>query len=90
MDTAQSLFNVAVGVAGAVGGWWMKAIWEALRDLQSADQALAGKVSSIEVLVAGTYVTRDELSRTIIAMMGKLDRIEDKLDLKVDKSSRTQ
>ena len=85
MDTAQSLFNVAVGVAGAVGGWWMKAIWEALRDLQSADQALAGKVSSIEVLVAGTYVTRDELSRTIIAMMGKLDRIEDKLDLKADK-----
>ena len=85
MDTAQSLFNIAVGVAGAVGGWWMKAIWEALRDLQSADQALAGKVSSIEVLVAGTYVTRDELSRTIIAMMGKLDRIEDKLDLKADK-----
>ena len=86
MDTAQSLFNVAVGVAGAVGGWWMKAIWEALRDLQSADQALAGKVSSIEVLVAGTYVTRDELSRTVIAVMNKLDRIEDKIDLKADKS----
>ena len=85
MDTAQSLFNIAVGVAGAIGGWWMKAIWEALRDLQSADQALAGKVSSIEVLVAGTYVTRDELSRTIVAVMNKLDRIEDKLDLKADK-----
>ena len=86
MDNAQSVFNIAVGVASAVGGWWLKAIWEALRDLQSADQALAGKVASIEVLVAGTYVTRDELSRSMLAVLNKLDRIEDKLDGKADKS----
>ena len=85
MEVTQTIFNWSVGVVGALGGWVLKTMWEALKDLQSADKELANKVSGIEVLVAGTYVTRDELTRTIQAMMNKLDRIEDKLDHKVDK-----
>lgn len=85
MDQHQMIFNIAVGIAGALGGWWMKTMWEALKDLQSADRDLANKVASIEVLVAGQYVKRDELDRTMDALFKKLDRIEDKLDSKEDK-----
>ncbi len=85
-DSAQTLFNWAVGVAGALGGWWMKAIWEALKDLQDADKALSDKVASIEVLVAGNYVTRDELARSMQNVVTHLERIEDKLDRKADRS----
>lgn len=85
MEVTQTIFNWSVGVVGALGGWVLKTMWEALKDLQIADKEIANKVSGIEVLVAGTYVTRDELTRTIQAMMSKLDRIEDKLDHKVDK-----
>jgi hypothetical protein len=81
----QTLFNIAGGIAGFLGGWWMKVLHESVRDLQDADKRLADKVSSIEVLVAGNYVKRDDLDKSVDAIFRKLDRIEDKLDGKVDK-----
>lgn len=63
----------------------MKVLHDSVRDLQDADKRLADKVSSIEVLVAGNYVKRDDLDKSVDAIFRKLDRIEDKLDGKVDK-----
>jgi hypothetical protein len=79
------LFNIALGVTSALGGWWMKTMWESLKELRCTDKELANKVASIEVLVAGQYVKRDELDRSLDALFKKLDRIEDKLDGKKDK-----
>ena len=81
----QQLFNVVLGVACALGGWWMKAMWESLKDLQIADKALVDKVARIEVLVAGEYVKKNDFQEFSKAIFTKLDRIEDKVDLKVDK-----
>ena len=82
----QSLFNIAVALAGALGGWWMNVMWQSLTDLQKADKLLADKVSSIEILVAGNYVKRDDFDKVADNIFRKLDRIEDKLDGKMDKS----
>lgn len=82
----QSLFNIAVALAGALGGWWMNVMWQSLTDLQKADKLLADKVSSIEILVAGNYVKRDDFDKVADNIFRKLDRIEDKLDHKMDKS----
>lgn len=81
----QTLFNIAGGLAGFLGGWWMKVLHESVRDLQEADKRLAEKVSGIEVLVAGNYVKRDDFDKSVQAIFHKLDRIEDKLDGKADK-----
>jgi hypothetical protein len=27
----QTLFNIAVAIAGALGGWWMKAMWDSMK-----------------------------------------------------------
>ena len=81
----QSLFNIIVGVCGTLGGWVLKTIWESVRDLQIADKSLADKVFSIEILVAGTYVKRMDFDNLSNALCSKLDRIENKLDGKVDK-----
>ena len=81
----QTLFNIAGGIAGFLGGWWMKVLHETERDLQEADKRLAEKVSGIEVLVAGNYVKRDDFDKSVEAIFRKLDRIEDKLDGKADK-----
>lgn len=78
-------FNIAVALAGALGGWTLKTIWESLRDLQDDDKVLTDKVQAIEVLVAGHYVTRDDQDKNMAAIFAKLDRIEYKLDKKVDK-----
>jgi hypothetical protein len=82
---AQLLFNVIVGVAGAMGGWILNTIWGEIKCMQESDSMLADKVSKIEILVAGQYCKRDEMERLSAAIFAKLDRIEDKLDAKADK-----
>lgn len=81
----QQLFNIALAVAGALGGWWMKAMWESVKKLEVTDQALTKEVGELKILVAGEYMKRDEFERTSNAIFAKLDRIEDKLDHKADK-----
>lgn len=81
----QQVMNVIITIAGAFGGWWMKAIWESVKELQRTDRALTTEVTELKVLVAGQYMKRDEFERTSQAIFAKLDRIEDKLDHKADK-----
>ena len=81
----QNLFNIVIGVSGALSGWWMKAMWEGLKDLQKADQQLTHEVAQLQILVADQYMRREEFERTSQAIFVKLDRIEDKLDGKADK-----
>lgn len=84
-NTMQTLFNIVVLFAAAMGGWVLKGVHDAIEHLQVADASLTDKVQAIEVLVAGNYVKRDDLDRSIVAIFTKLDRIETKLDLKADK-----
>ena len=81
----QQVFNVAVAIIGALGGWLMRIMWQSLKDLQARDEKLADKVAQIEVLVAGEYAKRHELGRLEKVLFTKLDRIEDKIGSKVDK-----
>ena len=81
----QTIFNIAATVAGFLGGWWLKVMWEAVKDLQAADKVLVEKVNSIEILVAGNYMTKSDFDKIGAAIFAKLDKIEDKLDRKVDK-----
>lgn len=88
----QTILNWAFGLFGTAGGWWMKTMWESLQDLQSADRGLAEKVAAIDTLVAGQYVKRDyfeaKMTDLSAGIFRKLDRIEDKLDLKADKEHK--
>ena len=79
------MFNAIFALAGALGGWWMKAMWESLKDLEKADRNLNATVSDLKVLVAGQYVKTEAFDKLTAAIFAKLGRIEDKLDGKVDK-----
>ena len=81
----QAIINWLLAGFGALIGFMLNAVWQAVQDLQSADKVLAERVGSIEVLVAGDYLRRDDFTHTIEALFAKLDKIEDKLDKKVDK-----
>lgn len=81
----QQLFNVLFALVGVLGGWWMKAMWEAITDLKNADIELGKQVGDLKVLVAGDYVRTEQFDKMINAIFAKLDRIEDKLDGKADK-----
>jgi hypothetical protein len=81
----QTIINWLLAGFGALIGFLLNAVWQAVKDLQNADKVLAEKVGSIEVLVAGAYVKKDEFIQSINALFAKLDKIEDKLDKKADK-----
>jgi hypothetical protein len=83
---AQTIINVAVGLCGGLGGWILNSLKQSVDELRKADTILADKVQHIEVLVAGTYVKRDDMDKLGVALFAKLDKIESKLDGKMDKT----
>lgn len=84
MDS-QTLINALIGGFSAAVAFILRVIWEGLRELQKADLELTSKVADVQLLVAGTCVKKDELDGVIKALFSKLDKIEDKLDKKVDR-----
>ena len=82
----QTLFNYALALCGALGGWVLKVIWDAVKDLQSADKVLVEKVNTIEILIAGNYMSKQDFDKIAAAIFAKLDKIDDKLDRKADKN----
>ena len=89
MIDPQTMFNAFVAIVGAAGGWWLNTVWKAVSELQRQDRELADKLGKVEVLVAGDYVRKEEFHSRVDAMEGrliqKLDRIDAKLEGKVDK-----
>lgn len=81
----QTIINWLLASFGALIGFLLNAVWQAVKEQQNADKVLAEKVGNIEVLVAGAYVKKDEFMSQMNALFAKLDKIEDKLDKKADK-----
>jgi hypothetical protein len=75
---SQDLFNMAAGLLGTIGGWLLNTMWQAVRSLEA-------KVSAIDVLVAGQYVKKEEVTRMMDALFHKLDKIQDAVERKADK-----
>lgn len=70
----QLLFNIACSIVGTISGWLFKVLWDAIQDLKE-------DVKEIE----RGYVMKDDYRIDIAEMKGMLTRINDKLDMKVDK-----
>lgn len=81
----QTLVNWLLAGFGGLIGFLLNVVWQAVKDLQKADKVLADRVGEIEVLVAGSYITKTDFTSVTDAIFRKLDRIEDKLNKKVDK-----
>jgi len=84
-ENYQTYFNISVTLIGFLGGWVLNSLKSSIDALHKADADLTIKVQSVEVMVAGSYVKRDDLDKLSSALFAKLDKIEAKLDSKVDK-----
>lgn len=76
---AQSLMNFVGGVAIAVGGWFAREVWGAVKELRS-------DLHQLEVDLPKTYVSKFDLDKRMDHIETMFQRIYDKLDGKVDKS----
>lgn len=77
----HSLITVAVGVVGYI----LKILWDSVKDLQRDDENLLNKLNDLQVAIASDYAKREELRAEFKMFREMLERIERKLDQKVDK-----
>jgi len=82
----QELINMMIGMGAAVFGWFMRIIWQSVRDLQIADQKLVSELHMFKEHVPVTYVSKADFAEILKSINTKLDRICDKLDNKQDRS----
>jgi hypothetical protein len=77
MET-QSIFNFLGGVAVAVGGWFAREIWGAVKELRK-------DLHAIETDLPKTYVSKFDMDKRMDHIEAMFQRIYDKLDGKADK-----
>jgi len=83
----QLYFNIAIAVFGGLGGWILNSLRDSIQALHRSDAELTAKLQNVEVLVAGSYIKRDDFDKRMESMIQVLVRIEAKLDSKADKST---
>lgn len=74
----QSIFNIIIGTALSVLGWFARQLWDAVQELKKDMQR-------IEVELPSHYVRKDELEVRFDKIESMLQRIFEKLDTKADK-----
>lgn len=74
----QQLFNMVIAVSGALGGWMLKIIWDAIRDLKQ-------DVKDMGQTMHNDFVRREDFVDAIKRIEYMCERIFDKMDNKADK-----
>lgn len=75
---SQDIFNAAITLSGAFGGWILKTIWDAIKDLKTEVRELNREVNQ-------DFVRREDFKDSISDIKEMLNKIFDKLDNKADK-----
>lgn len=81
----ESAFKLAVAICGALVGLVLKNINQKIDSQTITEDRMMLKIQAIELLIVGDYVKKEDLKNWGEAVFNKLDRIENKLDGKVDK-----
>lgn len=74
----QALFNVGLGVASMVTGWFARELWAAVKELKT-------DLAKLSTEIPKTYVTRDDYRQDLKEIRDLLAKIFDKLDNKADR-----
>lgn len=68
----QDIINWLIGGFGATIGFLVRALW-------SDVSRLTERIGAIDVLVAGSYIKREEFDKVILRLFEKLDKLESTL-----------
>lgn len=74
----QPYINMTIGVVFATVGWLVRMLWEAVQELKR-------DLRDLEVKLPEEYVRKNDLTEILRRIDATLERIEKKLDAKVDK-----
>lgn len=85
MELQQIMVNIALGLIAFTFGLLIKIVWSAIKNLQKSCANLVTEVNALSVLIAGTYIKRDECVQKSSRIFDKLEEVLEKLGSKVDK-----
>ena len=74
----QSIIDVITGIVGAVIGWFVKIMWDSVKELQK-------DMKETNQALHENYVRKDDYRIDMAEIKGMFNRIMDKLDSKQDK-----
>jgi cell division protein FtsL len=74
----QQLFNMIITASGALGGWMLKVIWDAISDLKK-------DVKDLNQEIHTDFLRKDDYRSDINDIKKMLAKIFDKLEQKADK-----
>ena len=86
----QTILNMVFGALLVISGWFIRIVYDTMKDLQATDRHLTEELGEIKVLVAGNYITRPEFDKKLDAMFRKLDDIHTVVHNKADRTDRRQ
>jgi hypothetical protein len=81
----QVMFNIVLGGFSFLAGFLLNNVWAEVKSLQATDKSTIDRLSSIEILVAGNYVKRQEFAHTMDRLFTELKEISAKLNSKADR-----
>ena len=85
MESLQGLINTMIGAVLVLLGWIGKTLHAMVRDTGRKVSELRDDHNILALKIAERYVTREDSERRFVSIEGKLDKILEKLDSKVDK-----
>lgn len=84
----QTVINAGIAGLLAALSFILKVIWDGLRELQKADIEQSAQISNLRILMADSYIRKEDFERMTNALFNKLDKIEGKLDGKADRQKQ--
>lgn len=75
---SQITFNLVITLSGALGGWMLKIIWDAIKDVKA-------EIRDMNKEMHQDFVRREDFSDAVSRIETMCSRIFDKLDNKADK-----
>jgi hypothetical protein len=73
MPDLQTFINIVVALFSSIGGWFMRTMWQAQKEM-------ASDLAKLREEIPKEYVTKHDFKDSIESIHSKLDRIEDKMD----------
>lgn len=83
--TILMAFNIAMTIAAALGGWFIRTLFDKIAALEATDRSLTEQVTQLRVELPSHYVNKGDFKDALNNIFEMLRRIEDKLDDKVDR-----
>lgn len=87
----QVVFNISLGIAGTIAGWFFKVLYDQLKDAESEINELeekhekdhrfvTQKINDLAISLPEKYVNKNDFENLAKVMHHRFDKLEEKLD----------